>query len=112
MRSARKIFFATCSLAVRRLVWFGAAIAALSGSTSASPTTPETATQQLPIAKSIPDRIKAVREQIAQDGKDADKPGFDRLSQFLNFPNFPNFNNFPNFPNFNNFPNFPNFPKF
>ncbi|HXQ04799.1 MAG TPA: hypothetical protein VN831_08595 [Bradyrhizobium sp.] len=81
----------------------------LSGATPAFPTTAETSTDQPPALKSIPDRVAAVRERIAQDGKGADKPVFYRLSQFFNFPNFPNFNNFPNFPNFQNFPNFPKF---
>jgi len=74
----------------------------------AFPSTPETAKDQVPALKSIPDRISAVREHIAQDGEGAAKTVFYRLSQFFNFPNFPNFNN----SNFNNFPNFPNFPKF
>jgi hypothetical protein len=112
MRSARKLLLATCSLALRRLAWLGAAMTLLSGATPAFPTTAETAADQPPALKSIPDRVAAVRERIARDGKSADKPVFYRLSQFLNFPNFPNFNNFPNFPNFSNFPNFPNFPKF
>jgi hypothetical protein len=112
MNSARKLLFATCSLAVRRLAWLGAATTVLSCATPAFPTTAETATGQPPAVKSIPDRVAAVRERIAQDGKSAGKPVFYRLSQFLNFPNFPNVNNFPNFPNFSNFPNFPNFPKF
>jgi hypothetical protein len=104
--------FATCSLAVRRLAWLGAAVTLLAGATPAFPTTTETATNQPPALKSIPDRVAAVRERIAQDGEGADKPVFYRLSQFFNFPNFPSFPNFPNFPNFANFPNFPNFPKF
>jgi hypothetical protein len=112
MKSARKFVFETCALAVRRLTWLGAAVALLSGATPAFPATAAPATDQLPALKSIPDRLAAVRERIAQDGKGVDKPVFYRLSQFFNFPNFPNFNNFPNFPNFSNFPNFPNFPKF
>jgi hypothetical protein len=112
MRSARKLLLATCSLALRRLAWLGTAVTLSIGATPASPTTAKTATDQPAAVKSIPDRVAAVRERIAQDGKGADKPVFYRLSQFFNFPNFPNFNNFPNFPNFNNFPNFPNFPKF
>jgi hypothetical protein len=111
MMSAKKLLFATCALAVRRLAWLGAAVTLLSGATPAFPTTAETAADQQPALKSIPERVAAVRERIAQDGK-GDRPVFYRLSQFFNFPNFPNFNNFPNFPNFNNFPNFPNFPKF
>jgi|SRR5258708_877461 hypothetical protein len=111
MKSARKFLFATCSLAFRRLAWLGAAVTLLSGATPAFPSAAETATDQPLALRTIPDRVAAVRERIAQDGN-ADKPVFYRLSQFFNFPNFPNFNNFPNFPNFNNFPNFPNFPKF
>ena len=108
MKSAREFLFATCALAVRRLAWLGATVGLLSGATPAFPSAADTP----PALKSIPDRVAAVRERIAQDGKGADKPVFYRLSQFFNFPNFPNFNNFPNFPNFQNFPNFPNFPKF
>jgi hypothetical protein len=113
MKSARKLLFATCSLAVRRLAWLGAAVTLLIGATPALPSAAGTAMDQPPSAlKSIPDRVAAVRERIAKDGKSAARPVFYRLSQFFNFPNFPNFNNFPNFPNFQNFPNFPNFPKF
>jgi hypothetical protein len=112
MNSARKLLFAAGSLTVRRLAWLGATVALLAGVTPAFPMTTETAGDQLPALKSIPDRVAAVRERIAQDGKGANRPVFYRLSQFFNFPNFPNFNNFPNFPNFSNFPNFPNFPKF
>ena len=108
MKSARKILFATCSLAVRRLAWLSATVTVLGWVWPAFPSTPETAKDQVPALKSIPDRISAVREHIAQDGEGASKTVFYRLSQFFNFPNFPNFNN----SNFNNFPNFPNFPKF
>lgn len=104
MRSARKLLFATGSLALRRLAWLGTAVTLSIGATPAFPTMAETATDHPPAVKSI----RAVRERIAQDGKGARKPVFYRLSQFFNFPNFPNFNN----SNFNNFPNFPNFPKF
>jgi hypothetical protein len=111
MNSAGKRLVAICSLAVRRLAWLGTAVT-LAGAAPASAAASATSADPAPAAKSIPDRVAAVRERIAQNGKGADKPVFYRLSQFFNFPNFPNFNNFPNFPNFQNFPNFPNFPKF
>ena len=93
-----------CVTVVRRVAWIGAAATAVASSSPTLPATPDGG-QQAPVAKSIPDRIKAVRERVAQD-KRTDKPVLYRLSQFFNFPNF------PNFPNFRNFPNFPNFPKF
>lgn len=101
------------SSSIRRLTWLGAALATFSGSSHASapsPTSPLTP----PAAKSIADRIAAVRSRIAQEGEAGtpDHKVLYRLSQFFNFPNFPNFQNFPNFPNFSNFPNFPKFPKF
>lgn len=87
---------------VRRLAWVGAAAAAVAGAGPALAATPQAGA---PSVKPIPDRIKAVRERLAQDRR-ANRPVLYRLSQFFNFPNF------PNFPNFQNFPNFPNFPKF
>jgi hypothetical protein len=104
---ARRFWVALAST-LRRLAWLGAATTAVVASSPALPA----AVHQTAVEKSIPDRVQAVREQIARDGNGADKPVLYRLSQFFNFPNFPNFSNFPNFPKFANFPNFPNFPKF
>jgi hypothetical protein len=60
--------------------------------------------------KTIPERVEAVRRQIAEEQGTCDESsGVFRLTQFYNFPNFPNF---PNFRNFQNFPNFPNFRNF
>lgn len=106
MKAAGKIRVATRFSRMLRLAWLSATAGLLfgSGPASASPSEPPA---QPPAVKSIPDRVKAVRERIAVEAKTpSTSRSLYRLTQFFNFPNF------PNFPNFNNFPNFPNFPNF
>jgi hypothetical protein len=85
---------------VRRSGWITLGVAAsVWASAPASATTPTEGSPGV-ARKTIPERLRAVREQLSkqQDSVPATEKGPSRFAQWFNFPN--GFRNFPNWRNF------------